>query len=177
MSAPSAGPTVIVTIVAQTKQSLFIWQPPNYTSLSLTDFAHGPFVVKRNQGLCIKWRDKRHLAGNATRPNHHVDAYNLVALGGSRKLADDRIVVQNVKQPVLASDEEVVVLGHVGVVKCLGAVDGQLAKQPNFGELVQGVVDSSERHWRSSLDRLLEKRLRRGVLVVTTEQEQAERHA
>src|SRR5579863_2629291 len=74
-------------------------------------------------------------------PHHDVDAGDLVTFRGRRRLADHDIVRRNIEQIVLVLDEEVMVLGIVGVEIGLGAVDRDLAQQADFGELVQRVVD------------------------------------
>jgi len=48
-------------------------------------------------------------------PDHHVDAADLVAVWDLRQFADDRGRAWNVDQLVLALDEEVMVIRHIGV--------------------------------------------------------------
>ena len=73
----------------------------------------------------------------ATQPHHHIDARNLVAFRRDRHLADDHLGARNVDQRVFAFDEEVVVIGDVGIEIGLGTVDGDLPQQADVGELVQ----------------------------------------
>src|SRR5262249_21488329 len=60
-------------------------------------------------------RQKNCSARLASQPNYHVDTRNLVALGRNGRPADDHVGVGNVEQIVLALDEEMVVLGNVGI--------------------------------------------------------------
>ena len=74
-------------------------------------------------------------------------------------------------------DEEVMVLGIVGVEIGLRAVDRDLPQQPDFGELVQRVVDGGKRHRHFGAVRFLVQHFRRDVPVALGEQDPAERHA
>ncbi len=69
------------------------------------------------------------------------------------------------------------VIGHVGVVVDLGAVDGDLAQQPGLGEHVQAVVDGGERYRHAQFLGFLVELLGRQVAVALGEQQQAKRHA
>ena len=60
----------------------------------------------------------------------------------------------------LVLEEEVVVLARVGVEIGLGAVDRELAQEPRFGELVQGVVDRGQRDRHPGAGGLVEQHLR-----------------
>src|SRR5271156_3694827 len=51
----------------------------------------------------------------APQSHHDVNAGNLVAFGRDRRLADQHIVRRNVHEIVAVFDEEVVVLGIIGV--------------------------------------------------------------
>src|SRR6266545_1468182 len=116
-------------------------------------------------------------AALAAQPHDHVDAGDLVAFRRRRRLADDRVGIRNVEQRVLALDEEVMVLGIVGVEIGLGAVDRDLAQEAHVGELVQRVVDGRQRHRHLGLGGFLVEHLGGDVPVALAEQNPAERHA
>jgi hypothetical protein len=92
-------------------------------------------------------------------------------------LPDRQRVARHVHHHVLAFDEEVVVLDGVGVEIGLAALQRELAQEPDFRELVQGVVDGGERDWDASARRLVEQHLGRDVPVALAEQEPAQRDA
>src|SRR5262249_41054114 len=116
-------------------------------------------------------------AALAPQANHHVDAGDLIAFGRDRRLADDHVGIGNVEKCVLALDEEMVMLGIVGIEIGLGAVDCDLAQESNVGELVQRVVDRSQRHRHLGLVGFLVEHLRRDVTIALAKQDPAERHA
>jgi hypothetical protein len=66
--------------------------------------------------------------------------------GGSGRLSICQIADRNVEHLVLALDEEMVVVGDVGVEIGPGAFDGENADHAGFGELMQRVVDGCERN-------------------------------
>src|SRR3954451_20509426 len=78
-------------------------------------------------------------AALATQPHHNVDAGDLVAFRRDRRLFDDHSGVRNIEQGILALDKEMMMLSVVGVEISLRAIDGDLAQQPDVGELMQGV--------------------------------------
>jgi uncharacterized protein YhjY with autotransporter beta-barrel domain len=113
----------------------------------------------------------------AAQPDHHVDARDLVALGRDRRLADENIGVRNIEQRVVLLDEEMVMLGRIGVEIALRAFDRDLAQQPRIGELVERIVDGRQRHRRLGVVGLLVQHLGRDVPVAFAEQQPAELHA
>src|SRR5262249_33023949 len=113
----------------------------------------------------------------AAQPHHDVDARDLVAFRWHGRLADHHIGRGNVEQIVLLFDEEVMVLGIVGVEIGFRAVDGDLPQQPDFGELVQRVVDGGERHRHFGAVGFLVEHFRGDVAVAPCGQDTAERPA
>src|SRR5215470_8042576 len=100
----------------------------------------------------VLWRDRPSSSGiakslarlgrksgsaRALESHKYVDAGDLEAFRRHRQLADNRLGVRNVDERVLTLDEEVVVLGDVGVEIGLRAVHRDLTQQPDLGELMQ----------------------------------------
>ena len=82
----------------------------------------------------------------------------------------------HVDELTLVLEEEMVMLGRVGVEIGLGPVHRELAQEARFGELVQGVVDRRQRDRHAGPGRLVEQHLGRDVPVALAEQEPAQGH-
>src|SRR5260370_34196508 len=96
------------------------------------------------------WRRRNRGAGSA-RPlgahaNDDVDASNLRAVGRRRQLGDSHTVAGYVLQPTRLLVEEVMMISHVRVEIGAARIHHDLAQQAGADELVEGVVDRSERH-------------------------------
>src|SRR5262244_803923 len=104
-------------------------------------------------------------AAFAAQPYHDVAAGDLVAFRRDRRLFDDHSGVRNVEQRVFALDKEMMMLRVVGVEISLRAIDGDLAQQPDIGELMQGVVHGRERDRHLRLGSFLVEHLRRDVPI------------
>ena len=109
-------------------------------------------------------------------PHHHVDTRDLVAGRRGRHAIERDLRIGNVDQRVLALDEEMMMIRHVGVEIGLRAVDRDLAQQADIGELVQRVVDGRERDRDLGLGGLLVQHLGGEMPVALGEQDPAERH-
>ena len=83
----------------------------------------------------------------------------------------------NVDEIVFVLDEEVVMLGIVGVEIGFRAFDGDLTEQADLGELVQRVVDGGERHRHLGVVGFLVQHFRRHMPVALGEQNPPQRHA
>src|SRR5205085_9345583 len=101
------------------------------------------------------------LAGLPAKAHNHIDFGDFVALGRKRDSSQRDLGIGDVDQRIFAFDKEMMMLGRIGVEKGLGAIDGQLAQQPDFGELVQRVVYGRERDGYLGLERLFVKPLGR----------------
>src|SRR3974390_1549444 len=104
-------------------------------------------------------------------PYDDVHARDLVAFRRRRRLADDHVGAWNIEQFVAAFDEEMVVRTDVRVEIRTGALDRDLAQEPDFRELVQGVVDRGERDRNFGLLRLFVEHFRGEVAVALAEQD------
>ncbi|MCY1303763.1 hypothetical protein D9M70_534870 [compost metagenome] len=80
---------------------------------------------------------------------------NLHALGRFRQIADLDIADRDIENFVLTLDEEVVVVGNVGVEVGLGTFHREHADHAGLGELVQRIVDGCERNRHPGHDSLL----------------------
>ena len=112
----------------------------------------------------------------AAKADDDIDAGDLVAFGGGRRLVDDVLGAGNVDERVMAFDKEMVMRRGVSVEVGLRAVDGDLAQQAGFGELMQRVVDGRERDGNFGLGGFLVKHFRGEMAVALAEQNPAERH-
>jgi hypothetical protein len=66
--------------------------------------------------------------GGALQPDDHVYANDLVEIRRLRSLAEDNIALRNINEVVAIFDEEVTVLGIVGVEVRLRALDRNLSQ-------------------------------------------------
>ena len=82
-----------------------------------------------------------------------------------------------IDQLPLVLDEEVMMIGDVGVEIGAAAVDGHFAEQAGRGELVQRVVDRGERDPHVRALRFLLQDLGADMTVSLSEEDTAERHA
>ncbi|SCM77743.1 hypothetical protein KL86PLE_60058 [uncultured Pleomorphomonas sp.] len=83
----------------------------------------------------------------------------------------------NVEHPVFILDVEMVMIVGIGVEIGARALDGHLAQQAGFGELVQRVVDGGERHRHLGGQRLGVQVLGGEMAMAVREQDLGERHA
>src|SRR5262245_24309402 len=113
----------------------------------------------------------------APQPHHHVDAGDLIALGCGWHLVEHDGGAGDVEQRMLALDEEMMVLGGVGVEVGFRPVQGNLSQQADLGELVQRVVDGRQRHRDLGPGGFLVEHFGGEMAVALREQEPAERHA
>ena len=84
---------------------------------------------------------------------------------------------RDIHQLVPIFDEEMMMLGNVGVEIGFRAVDRHLPQEADFGKLMQRVVNGRKRHRNPRPGRLLVKHFRRQVAVALAEQYPAECHA
>ena len=94
-----------------------------------------------------------------------------------RQIADRQIADGDIEHVVFTLDEEVMVIGDVGVEIGLGAFHGENADHPGLGELVQRVVDCRQRHRHAGGDGFLVQFLDRQVPVALGKQEIPEGNA
>ena len=83
----------------------------------------------------------------ATQADDDVDARDLITFRGRRRLADDHLCTRDIEHLVLAFDEEMMVRCDVRVEIGFLAINSHLPQEPDFGELVQCVVDGRQRYW------------------------------
>ena len=97
--------------------------------------------------------------------------------GGSGRLMTLTGAGGDVEDPVLAFDEEMVVIRGVGVEIGLRALDGEDAQQSRLGELMQRVVDGRQRYRHAGGERLLVQFLGRQMAVALGKQQIGKRDA
>ena len=112
----------------------------------------------------------------AAQTHDHVDARNFIACRHLRHLGHVDLA-GDVEHLIVAFDEIMMVLVHIGVEIGLRPVHGEFAQQADFGELVQRVVDRRQRHRHFRARGPLVEHFRGQVAVALAEQDPAERHA
>src|SRR5205085_11950646 len=99
---------------------------------------------------------------------------DLEMLRGLRQTVDTDRAARDVHQATLGLDEEMVVIGDVGIeIRALPA-DGDLAQQTCALELMQRVVDGCQRHPLAGLYGLLVQDLGSDVAVAVAEQQRCQ---
>ena len=106
-----------------------------------------------------------------TQANHDIDVGDFHAVGRLRKVFDAHRTGVDVEHPVLAFDEEVVMVRRVGVEIGLDALDGEDAQEAGLGELMQRVVDRRQRDRNAGDQRLLVQLLRRKMTIAVGEEQ------
>lgn len=81
------------------------------------------------------------------------DASDLHAFRNILNVRDGDVLVWDVEDLVFIFEQEMVVIGNVGVEPHLGSIDGQLSKEASFGELVERVVNRGQRYWHADAHR------------------------
>src|SRR5262245_39843750 len=109
-------------------------------------------------------------------PYHDVDVDDLHAFRRRRKVGHANRRFRNVEDPVLALDEELMVVGGIGVEIGLRTFNREDAQQPGLRELVQRVVDGRERNRHPGGQRFLMQLFGREMAVALREKQFGKRH-
>ena len=99
----------------------------------------------------------------------------MAAPAGGFGAGDLDILARNVERPVRILEKEVMMVTDVGVEIRVAGIHHDLAQQPCLDELVQRIVDGSERHPDCRLDRFAVQLLGGDVPVTLLEQESGQR--
>src|SRR4051812_25388812 len=104
-------------------------------------------------------------------PDDDIDARDPHATGGDRQIDHGDAVAGDILELTGAFEEEVMVVGDVGVEVGPPGLDHDLAQQTRGGELVQRVVDRGQGHPDAGRHGLAMKLLGRDVPVAAVEQQ------
>src|SRR5437868_14097895 len=129
--------------------------------------------------VLISWWRRNRGAGSAravgTHANDDVDASNPRAVGRCRQLGDSHALAGDILQPTRLLVEEVMVIARVRVEVGAARVHDDLAQQTGADELMEGVVDRSERHANRGCQCLAVQLLRSDVAIAFVEEHASKR--